>query len=241
MSSRRPAQIFATSTGWVMKSSPVLRRWSVCRSQANVKARSTASGSTSRAASRLCSAITASRSPRSARSSAVSSWARAVTGAAGSCAPSLAPTRVWPFRSGGASAPFAPRRTAGLRAPRATPTGGPEPGVRFAEAGLAPRAASSSVVLTRLGIACPPRTARGRRRRSRAPRDSPSRIRRRRLRAVPDASQRTAPSSSSRRRRRAATSGERGWRPGPCRRSRTSSRPSALTSWGSSAAERRER
>ena len=40
VSSRRPAQIFATSTGWMMKSSPDLRRWSAWRSQAKAKARS---------------------------------------------------------------------------------------------------------------------------------------------------------------------------------------------------------
>ena len=40
VSSRRPAQIFATSTGWVMKSSPERRRWSAWRSQAKAKARS---------------------------------------------------------------------------------------------------------------------------------------------------------------------------------------------------------
>ena len=45
VSSRRPAQIFATSTGWVMKSSPDLRRWSAWRSQAKAKARSIVSRS----------------------------------------------------------------------------------------------------------------------------------------------------------------------------------------------------
>ena len=45
VSRRSPAQIFATSTGWVMKSSPDLRRWSAWRSQANAKARSIASRS----------------------------------------------------------------------------------------------------------------------------------------------------------------------------------------------------
>ena len=45
VSSRSPAQIFATSTGWVMKSSPDLRRWSAWRSQAKAKARSIASRS----------------------------------------------------------------------------------------------------------------------------------------------------------------------------------------------------
>ena len=40
VSSRRPAQIFATSTGWLMKSSPERRFWSAWRSQAKTKARS---------------------------------------------------------------------------------------------------------------------------------------------------------------------------------------------------------
>ena len=36
-----PAQIFATPTGWTMKSSPDLRRWSAWCSQAKMNARST--------------------------------------------------------------------------------------------------------------------------------------------------------------------------------------------------------
>ncbi len=47
VSSRSPAQIFATSTGWVMKSSPERRRWSAWRSQANANACSTARRSSS--------------------------------------------------------------------------------------------------------------------------------------------------------------------------------------------------
>jgi hypothetical protein len=35
VSRRMPAQIFATPTGWLMKSSPLARRWSAWRSQAN--------------------------------------------------------------------------------------------------------------------------------------------------------------------------------------------------------------
>ena len=38
VSSRMPAQIFATPTGWMMKSSPDLRRWSAWCSQANTNA-----------------------------------------------------------------------------------------------------------------------------------------------------------------------------------------------------------
>ena len=41
VSSRMPAQIFATPTGWVMNSSPEWRSWSAWRSQAKSKARST--------------------------------------------------------------------------------------------------------------------------------------------------------------------------------------------------------
>ena len=41
VSSRMPAQIFATPTGWMMKSSPDLRRWSAWCSQANTNASST--------------------------------------------------------------------------------------------------------------------------------------------------------------------------------------------------------
>ena len=39
VSSRMPAQIWATPTGWVMNSSPEWRSWSAWRSQANSKAR----------------------------------------------------------------------------------------------------------------------------------------------------------------------------------------------------------
>ena len=45
VSSRIPAQICATPTGWVMNSSPEYRSWSAWRSQANSKARRTASRS----------------------------------------------------------------------------------------------------------------------------------------------------------------------------------------------------
>ncbi len=42
VSSRMPAQIFATPTGWTMKSSPDSRRWSAWCSQANTNACTTA-------------------------------------------------------------------------------------------------------------------------------------------------------------------------------------------------------
>ena len=45
VSSRIPAQIWATPTGWVMNSSPEWRSWSAWRSQAKSKARSTAARS----------------------------------------------------------------------------------------------------------------------------------------------------------------------------------------------------
>ena len=46
VSSRMPAQILATPTGCTMKSSPLARRWSAWRSQANTNAFSTSSRST---------------------------------------------------------------------------------------------------------------------------------------------------------------------------------------------------
>ena len=46
VSRRMPAQIFATPTGCVMNSSPDLRRWSACRSQAKANASPTRSRST---------------------------------------------------------------------------------------------------------------------------------------------------------------------------------------------------
>src|SRR4051794_835329 len=79
VSSRMPAQIFATPTGCTMKSSPLARRWSAWRSQENTKARSTGSRSTRSAASSEYSSMTAKRSPSSVRSSSVS----AVSGPAG--------------------------------------------------------------------------------------------------------------------------------------------------------------
>ena len=47
VSSRMPAQILATPTGCMMKSSPLARRWSAWRSQAKTNARSTSSRSIS--------------------------------------------------------------------------------------------------------------------------------------------------------------------------------------------------
>ena len=67
-----PAQILATPTGWMMKSSPLARRWSAWRSQANTKARSTSSRSICSAASPACSSTTANRSPSRTRWSSVS-------------------------------------------------------------------------------------------------------------------------------------------------------------------------
>ena len=60
VSSRIPAQIFATPMGWTMKLSPDRRRWSAWRSQANTNACSTASRSMWPFSS--CSSITANRS-----------------------------------------------------------------------------------------------------------------------------------------------------------------------------------
>ena len=72
-----PAQILATPTGCTMKSSPLARRWSAWRSQANTNARSTRSRSTSSAASPACSSTTANRSPSRTRWSSVSLVAQA--------------------------------------------------------------------------------------------------------------------------------------------------------------------
>ena len=55
VSSRMPAQIFATPTGWTMNSSPDLRRWSAWCSQANTNAFSSWRRSTGAAASSACS------------------------------------------------------------------------------------------------------------------------------------------------------------------------------------------
>ena len=59
-----------------MKSSPLARRWSAWRSQANTKAFSTSSRSTCSAASSACSSTTAKRSPSRMRWSSVSLVAR---------------------------------------------------------------------------------------------------------------------------------------------------------------------
>ena len=68
VSRRMPAQIFATPTGWTMKSSPDLRRWSAWCSHEKRKASSTRSRSISTAASSACSSTIAKRSPSSRRS-----------------------------------------------------------------------------------------------------------------------------------------------------------------------------
>ncbi len=65
VSSRRPAQIFATPTGCTMKSSPDLRRWSAWCSQAKMNAASTRSRSIGMAASSACSSTIAKRSESS--------------------------------------------------------------------------------------------------------------------------------------------------------------------------------
>ena len=81
VSSRMPAQIFATPIGWVMKSSPLARRWSACRSQEKRNARSTRSRSIRSTDSSAYSSTTAKRSPRRTRWSSVS----LVFGPAGVC------------------------------------------------------------------------------------------------------------------------------------------------------------
>ena len=53
VSSRSPAQIFATSTGWLTNSSPERRRWSAWCAQAKAKARSTSRRSTLPSACRV--------------------------------------------------------------------------------------------------------------------------------------------------------------------------------------------
>ena len=62
VSRRMPAQILATPTGWVMKSSPDLRRWSAWCSQAKTKASPTSSRSIWTAESDTCSSTIANRS-----------------------------------------------------------------------------------------------------------------------------------------------------------------------------------
>ena len=81
VSSRMPAQIFATPTGWTMKSSPDWRRWSAWCSQANTNASITRRRSTWRATSSACSSTIANRSASSSRSVGVRS-AGASAGAA---------------------------------------------------------------------------------------------------------------------------------------------------------------
>ena len=100
VSRRMPAQIFATPTGWTMKSSPDLRRWSAWCSQAKRKASSTRSRSISTAASSACSSTIANRSPSRRRSVSVSSARRT-----GACASGCA-TRSTGTRSAGAGPPL---------------------------------------------------------------------------------------------------------------------------------------
>ena len=103
VSSRMPAQILATPIGWTMKSSPLARRWSACRSQANTNAFWTSSRSTFSAASSACSSTTAKRSPSRTRWSSVS----LVGGPAGAC-PACASTG-WRSKSRSLPRPFAAR------------------------------------------------------------------------------------------------------------------------------------
>ena len=65
VSRRMPAQIRATPTGWTMKSSPDIRRWSAWCSQAKTNASVTRSRSISTADSSTCSETIAKRSPSS--------------------------------------------------------------------------------------------------------------------------------------------------------------------------------
>ena len=96
VSSRMPAQIFATPTGCTMKSSPLARRWSAWRSQEKRNARSTASRSICSAASPRCSSTTAKRSPSRTRWASVS----LVFGPAGVCLSCLSTGRCRKSRSG---------------------------------------------------------------------------------------------------------------------------------------------
>ena len=73
VSRRMPAQILATPTGWVMKSSPDWRRWSAWCSQANRNASRTALRSIGSATSSACSETIANRSASSSCSSVVRS------------------------------------------------------------------------------------------------------------------------------------------------------------------------
>ena len=110
VSSRMPAQILATPTGWMMKSSPERRRWSAWCSQANTNARSTLSRRISWAASEECSSITASRSPSRPRSNSV----RASVGPAGACGAAVS-TGLWSNCSSAVAA--APARSSATAAP----------------------------------------------------------------------------------------------------------------------------
>src|SRR4051794_16858727 len=112
-----PAQILATPTGWVMKSSPVLRRWSAWCSQANTNAASTASRSIATAESAACSSMIANRSSRSRDSVSVRSARTRVRRGAGR---SIVPTGVRGVivAPSGAPLPRAPSTAAALpRAP----------------------------------------------------------------------------------------------------------------------------
>ena len=196
-----------------MKSSPVRRRWSAWRSQAKAKARSTASASICARPRRRCAprsppagrrAGRARRRPAPGRGRSAARPARPVRAV-------LAPTRVWPWRSAGAFAPLA--RGAGAVAPR--PARRARVGHALRRGALRASGCSSSVVFACLGIACPPRTGRGRRRRPAVARDPSSpRIRRGGRARCRTAPSERRPASSSTRRRRPATSGRAGMAPG---------------------------
>ena len=104
VSSRMPAQMRATPTGWVMKSSPDWRRWSAWCSQANRNACSTCWRSTGAATSSACSETIANRSCSSSCSSGVRSsgiatlpsspWSARSTGLCGAIA-TTDPSPFW--------------------------------------------------------------------------------------------------------------------------------------------------
>ena len=118
VSSRSPAQIFATSTGWLTNSSPERRRWSAWRSQAKAKARSTSRRSTVAVGGRVVLADHREQVPEQL-ALAVGQLSRDTRRAARrrpGCRARARPTRTWPRLSssarsmapslGGAAAPF---------------------------------------------------------------------------------------------------------------------------------------
>ena len=115
VSSRMPAQIFATPTGWTMKSSPDLRRWSAWCSQANTNA-------VARRARGRPAARPRRRAPRRSRTGRESRrCAVGVRSAVGSSAPPAGPShgRGVPTRRRAAPAPSRRRRARSAQAARA--------------------------------------------------------------------------------------------------------------------------